>query len=81
MEPVPVSNFSSEVMCAAPSTREMLDYCAAGALQADNDITYDQDTDRVIYHYKPDANDRELYPRLFDVAEVWIITEGIGRLN
>ena len=75
----PDPTFQSEILMITKQTQEMLDYCAAGALQ-ENDITYDQDTDHVIYHYKPDDTDRELFKRLEAVSEVWIITDGIGRL-
>jgi hypothetical protein len=54
----------------------MLDYCGLAALGEEKGLSYDASTDQVIYHLNIKEDDRQLFPWLRPVEEIWILQKG-----
>jgi hypothetical protein len=54
-----------------PIIREVLDYCAAEALE-NSDLAYDSSLDQVVYYFKPDSTATSLFDYLRGVEDIWI---------
>jgi hypothetical protein len=59
-----------------PLFQEMLDYCAWEALQQGDGLKYDPATDEVVYFLHVTDDDRQLFPWLRPVEDIYIIQRG-----
>lgn len=72
--PQPTEEF--HISRVLPLFREMLEYCAREVLVnpvSGAELSYDSETDLVVYHLHVNSIDRELFTLLNGVEEIWIL--------
>lgn len=66
-----------------PILSEMLGYVAMEAVKSGltGSLQYDCDSDILVYHYKPNSIDLEMFDMLRGTDEIWVITKAGGDRN
>lgn len=73
---IPLANEVINISNIIPILREMLNYCAAQAVLANEpgSLSYEAASDEITYHIQVHEFDRELFDVLHGVDEIWIVT-------
>jgi hypothetical protein len=72
---IPTPDEVREIHRLLPNWKTPLEYCALAALESASpgSLFYDEASDQMVYHYKLEDLDRDLFDILQGTDEIWVI--------